>query len=99
MNKFGEKNLDVLQHLECGVIKVYRSDRTLLDIDAKDAIDALIRHYQAEEEQRTPPALRLAARAQAVFQSVQGICEWRLGRSSLAEIRSPPDRRFSCRSW
>ncbi len=83
MKKFGEKNLDVLQNIEFAIIEVYRSDPSLLDIDAKDAIDALIRYYHAEEEQRTPPNVKLGDRSQRVFQSVQGICEWRVGRSTF----------------
>jgi hypothetical protein len=83
MKKFGEKNLDVPQNIEFGIVEVYRAGRSLLDIDVKDAIDALIRHYHAEEEQRTPPVMRLGDRAQMVFQSVQGMCEWRLGRPSF----------------
>jgi hypothetical protein len=83
MNNSGEENLDVLQNIEFGIIEVYRSDRSLLDIDAQDAISALIRHYHAEQEQRTPPAMRLAGRAQRVFDSVQRMCEWRLGRLAL----------------
>lgn len=87
MKKFGEKNLDVLQNIEFGIMEVYRADPSLLDVDAKDAIDALVRHYHAEEEQRTPPAVRLGDRAQRVFLSVQKMCEWRLGRSpDLGEV-------------
>ena len=81
MKKFGENNPDVLQNIEFGIIQVYRADPSLIDVDAKDAIDALVRHYHAEEEQRTPPKLRLGERAERVFQSVQKMCEWRLGRS------------------
>jgi hypothetical protein len=81
MRKFGEKNLDVLQNIEFGIIEVYRVDRSLLDVDVKDAIDALVRHYHAEEEQRSPPSLKVGDRANRVFASVQQICEWRLGRS------------------
>ena len=81
MKKFGKNNLDVLQNIEFGIIQVYRSDPSLIDFDAKDAIDALVRHYHAEEEQRTPPAMKLSERAERVFQSVQQMCEWRLGRS------------------
>jgi len=81
MKKFCEKNLDVLQNIEFGIIEVYRADSSLLDVDAKDAIDALVRHYHAEEEQRTPPTMSAGQRAQRVFLSVQRICEWRLGRS------------------
>ena len=81
--KFGEKNLDVLQNIEFGIIEVYRADPSLLDIDAKDAIDAIARHYHAEEAQHTPPTVNLGERAQRVFLSVQKMCEWRLGRSSF----------------
>ena len=80
MKKFDEKNLDVLQNIEFAIIEVYRADSSLLDIDAKDAVDALVRHYHAEEERHTPPAVKLGERAQRVFRSVQTICEWRLGR-------------------
>jgi hypothetical protein len=81
VKKFGKDNLDVLQNIEFGIIQVYRADPSLIDFAAKDAIDALVRHYHAEEEQRTPPAMKLSERAERVFQSVQQMCEWRLGRS------------------
>jgi hypothetical protein len=91
MKKFGEKSLDVLQNIEFAIIKVYRKDGSLLDVDAKDAVDALVRHYHAQEEQRTPPVLRLGDRARRVFESVQAICEWRLGRVPFpGEIATDP---------
>src|ERR1019366_6085708 len=91
MKKFGEKNLDVLQNIEFGIVEVYRADRSLLDADVKDAIDALVRHYHAEEEQRTPPTMTLAERADRVFLSVQKVCEWRLGRSSFPGETATPE--------
>ena len=90
MEEFGQKNLDVLQNIEFGIIEVYRADPSLLDVDAKDAIDALVRYYRCEEEQRTPPTMKLGDRAQRVFQSVQRMCEWRLGRSSFHGEDSAP---------
>jgi hypothetical protein len=90
MKKFGEKNLDVLQNIEFGIVEVYRADPSLLDIDARDAIDALARHYHAEDAQRTPPIKALAPRAERVFRSVQKICEWRLGRSAPPGETEPP---------
>jgi hypothetical protein len=81
IKKFGEEHLDVLQNIEFGIIEVYRADPALLDFDAKDAMDALVRCYHAEEERRTPPKMNLGERAQRVFESVQRMCEWRLGRS------------------
>jgi len=94
MKRFGEKRLDVLQNIEFGIVEAYRADASLLDIDVKDAIDALTRHYHAVEEQRTPPAMRLGDRAERVFQSVQTICEWRLGRASLPGARWLPNQGY-----
>ena len=85
MRKFGEKNLDVLQNIEFGIVEVYRADRSLRDSDVQDAIDALVRHYHAEEEHRRPPTLKIGNRAHQVFASVQRMCEWRLGRSLPSE--------------
>jgi hypothetical protein len=76
-----ETNPDVLQNIEFGIVQVYRADKSVIDIDVKDAIDALVRHYQAEEEHRNPPVRRLGDRAQRVFSSTQAACEWRLGRA------------------
>jgi hypothetical protein len=72
-------------------------------------MDALVRRYQAEEEQRRPPSMRLGDRAQRVFSSVQAFCEWRLGRApfpgdglpnrlSLSLSRSPNSWSASGRS-
>jgi hypothetical protein len=91
MKKFDEENLDVLQNIEFAIIRVYRDDRSLIDIDAKDAIDTLIRHYHAEEEGRTPPIKTLGERAERVFQSVQRICEWRLGRAPFPGETGMPE--------
>lgn len=81
MKKSIERNLDVLQNIEFGIIQVYRADPSLLDADVKDAIDALARVYHAQEEQRTPPKTTLGERSEQVFLSVQATCEWRLGRA------------------
>jgi len=88
-----DQYLDVLQNIEFGIIGVFRADRSLLDLDAKDAVAALIRHYRAEQEQRTPPNVCLGDKAQRVFDSVLPICEWRMGREGPAvpaELGSSP---------
>ncbi len=54
MKKPDEKDLNLLQNIEFGIVEVYRADKALLDFDVKDAMDALVRHYHAEEEQRRP---------------------------------------------
>jgi len=55
----------------------------MTDYDALQAINALIRIYQAEERDRQPPALRLLPAQEAALESVQGMCELRLGRAQL----------------
>src|SRR5271154_6719232 len=79
--KVEEQYLDVLQSIEFGIMRVFRADPSILDLDAKDGVAALIRHYRAEQEQRTAPDTRLGGQAQRVFDSVLPICEWRMGRS------------------
>jgi hypothetical protein len=91
MKELDETNLDLLQNIEFGIIQVYRADKSLLDLDVKDALDALVRHYRAEEGQRTPPAMRLGDRARRVFSSVQAVCEWRLGRASPLDGTGLPE--------
>ncbi len=90
MKNVDDSKLDVLQNIEFAIIEVYRADPSVLDVDAKDAVDALVRHYHAEEVQHAPPARRVGERAERVFLSVQSICEWRLGRSAMADETEGP---------
>jgi len=82
VNPFVEDHLDLLQNLEFAIVDVYRVERALLDLDVQSAVDALVRHYHAEEERRAAPARMLGERAGQVFEAVRGICEWRLGRAA-----------------
>ncbi len=91
MKKFVEDHLDVLQNIEFGIVQVSKDDPSLLDLDVKEAIDALVRHYHAEEEQRTPPNMALSSRAEKVFKTVQEFCEWRLGRGTVAGGTESPE--------
>jgi hypothetical protein len=79
--KVEDEFTDVLQNIEFGIVRVFRADNSLLDLDAKDAIAALIRHYRAEQEQRTPPEVPLGDKAQRIFDSVLPFCEWCLSRT------------------
>ncbi len=81
MANFEEKYGDVLQNIEFGIVQVYQAQPTLLDVD--HALEGLVRAYQAEQRGRAAPALRLSLPAQAVYDSVRPICEWRLGRELL----------------
>ncbi len=90
--RFEEEYLDVLQNIEFGIVRIYREQPGLVDWDVLDAIQALIRSYTAEARGRPRPKIRLSDLSQLVFDSVEAICEWRLGREQpLAESGQPPD--------
>lgn len=78
--KFEERYEDVLQNIEAGIMLVYRGHPKMTDWQVRAAVEALIRRYQAEAKgrQATPPSLD--SLAQEVYDSVEGMCEWRLGR-------------------
>ncbi len=75
-----EEHLDLLQNIEVAIVFEFRRDNSLLDLDARDAVNALVRHYEAEQEGRNPPKARIGERAQRVFNGVMPVCEWRIGR-------------------
>lgn len=83
-----DEYLDVLQNIEWAIVSEFRKDRTILDLDARDAIGALLRHYEAEMESRGAPNAPLSDRAGRILESVRAICEWRLGRAP--QLSHPP---------
>jgi hypothetical protein len=80
-----DEYLDVLQNLEGAIVNEFREDPSILDLDARDATHALVRHYEAELESRSAPGVRLSDRARRIFDAVRQICEWRLGRVPVPE--------------
>ena len=78
-----EQYYDVLQNIEYGILCAYEDERTLLDLDVIDALDALVRRYGAEEQNRTPPRVRLSPQANRIYLAVEPMCEWRLGRAPM----------------
>ena len=90
--KFEEEYLDVLQNIEFGIVKVYRQQPEMTDWDALDAIEALIRSYTAEARGRSRPKFRYSDLSKLVFECVETVCEWRLGREQLlADDDKPPN--------
>ena len=87
---FEDKYLDVLQNIESAIVGVYRGQRAMTDWEALNAVEALIRHYQAEAKKRNPPAVRLSPLARETFDAVQPLCEWRLGRMPLMDENGQP---------
>jgi hypothetical protein len=80
-----DEYFDVLQNLEWAIVNEFRGDPSILDLDARDATHALVRHYEAESESRSAPGARLSDRARRIFDAVRSICEWRLGRASAPD--------------
>ena len=85
MSNVEEDYLDVLQNIEFAIVQVAHADKTLIDVDVLDAVDALVRHYGAEENGRRTPDHRLAEKPARVFAAVKDMCEWRLGRQKLGD--------------
>jgi hypothetical protein len=83
MSNFEEEYMDVLQNIEFAVVNVYRKNRELTDYDVEKVLNALVKSYQAENQQRTYAKPRMSSLAEQVYESVQWMCEWRLGRGSM----------------
>jgi hypothetical protein len=80
---------DVLQNLEWAIVNEFRQDRSILDLDTRDAVHALVRHYEAESESRGAPHTRLSDRAARIFEATRSMCEWRLGRAPSPDSGPP----------
>jgi hypothetical protein len=77
---------DVLQNLETAIVQADDRVQQLSDGQVELALEALIRYYQAEERGHEPRPPRLGEGAQAVFDAVKPMAEWRLGRTELQEV-------------
>lgn len=82
---------DVLQNIEFGIIQVYRETPDLIDAEVLTAIDALVRLYGAEAQGKTIGTRPVRGIAKQVMESVQEMCEWRLGRSQLQNTGDFPE--------
>jgi hypothetical protein len=88
-----DEHLDVLQNMEFAIVTEFRKDGAILDLNVLDAVNALVRHYEAETEGRRPPEPRLSDLSRRIFASVRAVREWRLGRSPgpAPEITDEPE--------
>ena len=88
---------DILQNIEAAVMLVYRKHpRQLIDADVRDALNVLIKTYSHEGSDFPLRLPKLSDLQQEIVESVQAMCEWRLGRKALAaadgksELPLPP---------
>jgi hypothetical protein len=95
--KVEEEFEDVLQNIEFSIIQIYRNDPDLIDAEVLTAIEALIRFYSAEAQGKSFSTRQVRGLSKQVMESVQSMCEWRLGRAAPYEqetksIESPPPK-------
>ena len=81
-----EEYLDILQNIEFAIMSVYRDNPLLVDFDVEAAINALISLYHAQSQNHDPRPVRLNERATLVYERVEAMCEFRLGREELLSI-------------
>jgi len=82
---FEEEYLDILQNIEFGIVSVYQQYPDLTDLNVVFALESLIEQYTAEKIGRVPRQTSLTDKEHFIFNNVQQICEWRLGRKSLSK--------------
>ncbi|MGA9622868.1 MAG: hypothetical protein WBL65_15310 [Bryobacteraceae bacterium] len=66
---------DVLQNIEFAIVDEFRRDPAILDLNVREAVNALARQYESEEEGRTPPRAQMTDRTRVVFDAVRTVCE------------------------
>ena len=83
MPELEEKYFDVLQNIEFAIVNVYRGERDLTDYDVDKVLSALILAYKSQQQNRDFVQPALKPLAQQVYDHVEQMCEWRLGRAQL----------------
>jgi hypothetical protein len=79
-----DTHLDVLQNIEFAIVSVYQKQHDLRDLDVMRALDALVDVYRAEARGHTPKDISLPEPEGTIFQRAKDMCEFQLGRQSLA---------------
>jgi AcrR family transcriptional regulator len=81
--KFEDRYLDVLHNLEASVLGVAKRYPDLIDAYVEQAYEALIRYYKAEARGYEPRTPNLASPIDELFENLQAIAEFHLGRGSF----------------
>ncbi len=83
---FEDEHLDLLQNIEFAIVSVYRGQASLSDYDVMRALDALIGYYRDESRGHTQKSPALEDKELEVFDSVKGMCEFRMGREEQPDM-------------
>lgn len=76
--------LDVLQNIEFAIVTVYRQNPNLTDYEVDNALNALIRVYRFEQQNRVFGLPKMSSQVEKVYHGVRQMCEWRLGREKFS---------------
>ena len=88
--KFDEKYMDVLQNIEFALVQEYNAHPEMTDWDALQALNALLRGYQAEARSQPLPAMKLTPLHEKIYNAVRTMCEWRMGREPMPDEHGEP---------
>ena len=79
-----EEYEDIIQNLEESIVMCYLSHPDLIDAEVETAMDWLVKLYSAQAQGKTSSYQEPTGVSAEVANSVQQMCEWRLGREKLA---------------
>ena len=74
--------LEVLQNIEFAVVQVWKKNSTMTNYAVMRAYDAAISFYGALARQHAPKPISLTGIDALLFEEIQKVCEWRLGRTA-----------------
>ncbi len=80
-----DERLDILQNIEFAIVPAADEFPASDDYDVMHALDLIIKDFRDIERGREPKSHSLDGAAQAIFQNVMAVCNWRLGKESLPD--------------
>ncbi|MBN1310760.1 MAG: hypothetical protein JXB30_05005 [Anaerolineae bacterium] len=89
-NSFEDQYLDVLHNIETAIVEIGREHPGMLDLDVENALNALIRTYRAEADDRPASPPRLSEMEEEIYEGVKSMCELRLGHAELTTKDGQP---------
>jgi len=90
MPNIEDEYFDVLQNIEFAIVTVYRQNPSLTDYDVDNILNALIRTYRSQQQNRVFSSPAMEPQAEEMYQRVKQMCEWRLGREELVGSTRKP---------
>jgi hypothetical protein len=83
--EFEEKYKNELFAMESAIVSVYEDNPQMADYSVMEALDNLIRGYEAESNGRVASPRRMEPLDQQIYQKVGAICEMLMQRSKLVD--------------